>query len=52
MRADIRHLISSMSELEIVDTFNAIERHLIGELQACAVLNLWCQFHFLLFGYS
>ncbi|XP_060205592.1 uncharacterized protein LOC132633299 isoform X1 [Lycium barbarum] len=33
MRADIQHLISRMSELEIVDTFNAIERHLLGELQ-------------------
>ncbi|KAJ8541140.1 hypothetical protein K7X08_001956 [Anisodus acutangulus] len=33
MRADIQHLISRMSELETVDTFNAIERHLLGELQ-------------------
>uniref|UniRef100_A0A0V0IWC0 UDENN domain-containing protein n=1 Tax=Solanum chacoense TaxID=4108 RepID=A0A0V0IWC0_SOLCH len=33
MRADIQHFISRMSELEIVDTFNAIERHLLGELQ-------------------
>ncbi|KAK4350000.1 hypothetical protein RND71_029313 [Anisodus tanguticus] len=36
VRADIQHLISRMSELEIVDTFNAIERHLLGELQACS----------------
>ncbi|XP_075112519.1 uncharacterized protein LOC107761152 isoform X2 [Nicotiana tabacum] len=34
MRADIQQLISRMSELEIVDTFNAIERHLLGEMQS------------------
>ncbi|XP_009592213.1 uncharacterized protein [Nicotiana tomentosiformis] len=33
MRADIQQLISRMSELEIVDTFNGIERHLLGEMQ-------------------
>lgn len=33
MRADIQLLISRMSELEIVDSFNAIERHLSEELQ-------------------
>lgn len=40
MRADIQQLISRMSELEIVDTFNGIERHLLGEMQACTFLNL------------
>ncbi|XP_016506798.1 uncharacterized protein LOC107824525 isoform X2 [Nicotiana tabacum] len=34
MRADIQQLISRMSELEIVDTFNGIERHLLGEMQS------------------
>lgn len=33
MNTDIRLLISKMSELEIVDSFNAIERHLLGEIQ-------------------
>lgn len=52
MRADIQHLISSMSELEIVDTFNAIERHLLGELQACAFLTYGDSSIFFSFGYS
>ncbi|KAK2968365.1 hypothetical protein RJ640_019503 [Escallonia rubra] len=34
MNADIQPFISRMSELELVDSFNAIERHLQGELQA------------------
>jgi hypothetical protein len=34
MKADIQQFISQMSELEIVDSFNAIERHLLGELQS------------------
>ncbi|KAJ0048260.1 hypothetical protein Pint_16415 [Pistacia integerrima] len=33
MRTDIQQLISKMSELEIVDSFNAIERHLTEETQ-------------------
>ncbi|PON86510.1 DENND [Trema orientale] len=33
MKADIQQFISKMSELEIVDSFNAIERHIIGELK-------------------
>lgn len=33
MNTDIQRVISKMSELEIVDSFNAIERHLLGELQ-------------------
>ncbi|MCE3216236.1 hypothetical protein HAX54_005665 [Datura stramonium] len=39
MRADIKHLISRMSEVEIVDTFNAIERHLLGELQQSTTIE-------------
>ncbi|XP_058080119.1 uncharacterized protein LOC131228243 isoform X2 [Magnolia sinica] len=34
MRTEIRQFISRMSELEIVDSFNAIERHLLGEIQS------------------
>ncbi|PKA64872.1 hypothetical protein AXF42_Ash011474 [Apostasia shenzhenica] len=34
MSADIQKIISKMSELEIVDLFNAIERHLLEEMQA------------------
>ncbi|CAN1241707.1 Protein DENND6A [Linum perenne] len=33
MTTDIKLFISAMSELEIVDSFNAIERHLLGENQ-------------------
>uniref|UniRef100_A0A2P2IW87 Uncharacterized protein MANES_05G139300 n=1 Tax=Rhizophora mucronata TaxID=61149 RepID=A0A2P2IW87_RHIMU len=33
MKADIHLFISKVSELEIVDSFNAIERHLQGEIQ-------------------
>lgn len=34
VKTNIHHLISKMSELESVDSFNAIERHLYGEMQA------------------
>lgn len=33
MNTDIQQLISKMTELEIVDSFNAIERHLLREVQ-------------------
>ncbi|KAF6137232.1 hypothetical protein GIB67_036269 [Kingdonia uniflora] len=33
VKTDIHKFISKMSELEIVDSFNAIERHLLGEMQ-------------------
>ncbi|KMS97444.1 hypothetical protein BVRB_5g126800 [Beta vulgaris subsp. vulgaris] len=33
LRTDIQQFLSKMSELEVVDSFNAIERHLLGELQ-------------------
>lgn len=35
MKADIHHFILKMSELEIVDSFNTIERHLLVEIQVC-----------------
>ena len=34
MKADIQQFIYKMSELEIIDSFNAIERHLLAEMQA------------------
>lgn len=34
MKTDIKKFISKLSEVEIVDSFNAIERHLLGELQS------------------
>ncbi|KAM7471156.1 hypothetical protein LguiA_009339 [Lonicera macranthoides] len=34
MKADIRQYIYKMSELEIIDSFNAIEKHLLAEMQA------------------
>ncbi|KAK9106576.1 hypothetical protein Syun_022587 [Stephania yunnanensis] len=34
MKTDIHQFLSRMSELEIVDSFNAIERHLLGEIQS------------------
>ncbi|XP_037491936.1 protein DENND6A isoform X2 [Jatropha curcas] len=33
MKTDIQQFLSKMSELEVVDSFNAIERHLSGEIQ-------------------
>lgn len=33
MKADIHQIIAKMPELEIVDSFNAIERHILAELQ-------------------
>uniref|UniRef100_A0A803MXM8 UDENN domain-containing protein n=1 Tax=Chenopodium quinoa TaxID=63459 RepID=A0A803MXM8_CHEQI len=33
LKTDIHQFLSKMSELEVVDSFNAIERHLLGELQ-------------------
>jgi len=33
INCDIQKLISKMSEVEIVDSFNAIERHLLAEIQ-------------------
>ncbi|KAG9458236.1 hypothetical protein H6P81_002744 [Aristolochia fimbriata] len=34
MRTDIQMFVSKMSELEIVDSFNAIEQHLLAEIQS------------------
>lgn len=33
IKADIRVFISKMSEIEVVDSFNAVERHLLVEIQ-------------------
>ncbi|KAL2935750.1 Protein DENND6A [Bienertia sinuspersici] len=33
LKTDIQQFLSKMSELEVVDSFNAIERQLLGELQ-------------------
>ncbi|KAF7851907.1 hypothetical protein BT93_L1622 [Corymbia citriodora subsp. variegata] len=33
MKTDIQHFVSKMTEIEIVDSFNAIERHLHSEIQ-------------------
>lgn len=49
MKTDIQLFISRMSELEIVDSFNAIERHLLGELQ---VIYLTYYFSFKVCIYS
>ncbi|GMQ11202.1 hypothetical protein CsSME_00053930 [Camellia sinensis var. sinensis] len=34
LKTDIQQFISEMSELEMVDSFNAIEKHLLGEMQS------------------
>ncbi|KAI5056631.1 hypothetical protein GOP47_0028449 [Adiantum capillus-veneris] len=34
IKADIRVFISKMSEIEVVDSFNAVERHLLVEIQS------------------
>lgn len=41
INTDIHKLISKMSEVEIVDSFNAIERHLLGEIQVVTSLHIW-----------
>ncbi|XP_038984913.1 protein DENND6B isoform X2 [Phoenix dactylifera] len=40
---DIHKLLSKMSEVEIVDSFNAIERHLIEEIQVIDILRSVCR---------
>lgn len=45
MKTDILQFISKMSELEIVDSFNAIERYLLAEMQvhlSCIIFRLLC----------
>ena len=39
MKTDIKKFISQLSEVEIVDSFNANEIHLLGELQVSAILH-------------
>ncbi|KAJ9567390.1 hypothetical protein OSB04_003356 [Centaurea solstitialis] len=39
MNADIQEFINKLSELEIVETFNVIERHLLAEMQAKSELH-------------
>ncbi|XP_058227188.1 uncharacterized protein LOC131335722 isoform X2 [Rhododendron vialii] len=41
MKTDILQFISKMSELEIVDSFNAIERYLLAEMQALEAHQGW-----------
>ncbi|KAL8488002.1 hypothetical protein ACS0TY_024326 [Phlomoides rotata] len=53
IKTNIHQLIGKMSELETVDSFNAIERHLQGEMQKRIKLklhsfSLFCAFHTLL----
>ena len=33
VKSDIRVFISKMSEVEVIDSFNAVERHLLAEIQ-------------------
>lgn len=39
IKSDIYQYINRMSELEVVDSFNATERHLIQEEQASMLVN-------------
>lgn len=39
MKSDIQQLISRLSELEIVDSFNVIERLLLREIQVVCFLG-------------
>lgn len=38
MNTDIQLVVSKLSELEVVDCFNAIERHLTEELQVLIMI--------------
>lgn len=44
MNADIQNFITKMSELEGVDSFNAIERHILGEIQVLYHTMIACHF--------
>lgn len=35
MKTDMRQITSQMNELEAVDSFNAIEKHIIEEVKVC-----------------
>lgn len=38
-KADVQSFLTSMTEVEIVDSFSAVERHLIAELQVLSAAN-------------
>lgn len=38
-KADVQSFLTSMTEVEIVDSFSAVERHLIAELQVSLAAN-------------
>lgn len=52
INTNIQRLISKMSELEIVDSFNAIERQLLGEMQASAFSKFNSTLLVLILGFS
>lgn len=51
LKTDIHSFISKLSEIEVVDSFNAIERHLLAELQVTFdILVLPFKLPLILFG--
>lgn len=47
MNTDIQKFITKMSELEGVDSFNAIERHILGEIQVLYPTKIACHFPYM-----
>lgn len=49
IKSDVRAFISKMSEVEVIDSFNAVERHLLAEIQVRSTaffthLLIWLEF--------
>ena len=42
VKSDIRVFISKMSEVEVIDSFNAVERHLLAEIQVLLHILICC----------
>lgn len=48
MKTDMRQITSQMNELEAVDSFNAIEKHINEEVKVCLLYLLTLNFMFML----
>ena len=44
-KADVQSFLTSMTEVEVVDSFSAVERHLIIELQVQIVNPMFSDYH-------
>jgi hypothetical protein len=44
-KADVQSFLTSMTEVEVVDSFSAVERHLIIELQVQIIYPMFSVYH-------